>query len=158
MTPPRTLVEVPEGIDGAPDALPLCESAASRQGRLRRLARHLWAAGGFVTFGLAVLGAVLPVLPTTPFMLLAAFCFARSSERLDGWFRSTKLYRTVFESYVEKRSMSVRAKLSVILPSTALLAVSAFFMRDVAPMLVVLGAIWVGHIVYFGLVVKTERA
>ena len=158
MTPPSGLVEAQEGIDGSVDAMPCREMDASRQGRLRRLARHLWAAGGFVTFGLAVLGAVLPVLPTTPFMLLAAFCFARSSERLDAWFKSTKLYRHVFESYVEKRSMTVRAKLSIILPSTALLSVSAFFMRDIVPMLVVLGLIWVGHIVYFGFIVKTERA
>lgn len=46
--------------------------------------RHiLWAAGGFLFFTLAMVGVVLPFLPTTPFVLVAAFCFARSSERLN---------------------------------------------------------------------------
>ena len=69
----------------------------------RRAVHYAWAAAGFAAFGLGALGAVLPVLPTTPFLLVAAFCFARSSERLNAWFRSTKLYRTVLEGYVAKR-------------------------------------------------------
>ena len=75
----------------------------------RRAVHYAWAAAGFAAFGLGALGAVLPVLPTTPFLLVAAFCFARSSERLNAWFRSTKLYRTVLEGYVAKRSMTVNA-------------------------------------------------
>ena len=62
-----------------------------------RVASKLWAAGGFAFFGLGALGAVVPVLPTTPFLLVAAFCFARSSDRLNAWFRSTRLYREVLE-------------------------------------------------------------
>lgn len=47
--------------------------------------RGLWIAGGFVALALGALGAVLPLLPTTPFVLLAAFCFMRGSKRLHGW-------------------------------------------------------------------------
>ena len=47
---------------------------------------------GCISVGLVAAGSVIPVLPTVPFLLLAAYCFARSSERLHNWFTSTKLY------------------------------------------------------------------
>ena len=50
---------------------------------------------GCIGVGLGAVGAVLPLLPAFPFLLLAAFCFARSSERLDRWFKGTKLYKEV---------------------------------------------------------------
>ena len=47
---------------------------------------------GCISLGLGIIGVILPILPTIPFVLLSAFCFAKSSERLDGWFKNTKLY------------------------------------------------------------------
>ena len=44
---------------------------------------------GCISLGLGIIGVILPILPTVPFVLLAAFCFAKSSERLDGWFKNT---------------------------------------------------------------------
>lgn len=128
---------------------------AARRGGV--VARRLWAAGGFVAFCLGAAGVILPVLPTTPFVLLAAFCFARSSERVEAWFRSTALYRRVFETYLTRRTMTVRAKLSILIPVSVLLGVAAFFMRGVTWMLPVFAIVWVGHVIYFGFVVKTER-
>lgn len=128
--------------------------AARRGGAITR---RLWAAAGFAAFGLGAAGVVLPVLPTTPFVLLAAFCFARSSERVEAWFRSTALYRRVFETYLTRRTMTVGAKLSILLPVSALLGLAAFFMQRVTWMLPVFAVVWVGHIVYFGFVVRTER-
>ena len=120
------------------------------------LARKLWALGGLIMFGLGALGVVLPVLPTTPFILVAAFCFARSSEKIDAWFQSTRLYNIVFSSYMERRAMTVRGKLTLLIPVTILMGL-AFIFVDVLPMRIVLAVVWVGHIVYFGFVVKTER-
>lgn len=123
----------------------------------RSVGKALWAAGGFVCFGLGLLGVALPIIPTTPFLLAAAFCFARSSRRLDAWFKSTKLYHQVLEGYATKRAMTVKAKLSILVPVTVLLAVAFALMSNVPVGRAVLVAVWLGHIVYFGFVVKTDR-
>lgn len=117
----------------------------------------LWAAGGFLFFALGMLGVVLPILPTTPFILVAAFCFARSSDCLNRWFQGTKVYKMVFEGYMTKHSMTLRAKLTILVPVTALLAVSFAMMSNVPSGRAIVAAVWVGHIVYFGFVVKSER-
>lgn len=122
-----------------------------------RLRHGLWAAGGFLSFALGMAGVVLPILPTTPFILVAAFCFARSSDRLNSWFKGTKVYKMVFEGYMTKRSMTLRAKLTILVPVTALLAVSFAMMSNVPAGRAIVAVVWVGHIVYFGFVVKSER-
>ena len=101
---------------------------------------------------------MLPVIPTTPFLLAAAFFFARSSDRLNSWFRSTKLYKRVLEGYATKRSMTVKAKLAILVPVTILLAIGFALMANVPIGRVVLAAVWIGHIVYFGFIVKTDKA
>ena len=120
--------------------------------------RHaLWAVGGFLCFALGMVGVVLPILPTTPFILVAAFCFARSSTRLNSWFKGTKVYKQVLEGYVTKRSMTLRAKLTVLVPVTALLAIGFALMGRVPVGRLILAAVWIGHIIYFGFVVKTDK-
>ena len=111
----------------------------------------------FSLFALGMAGVVLPILPTTPFILVAAFCFARSSDRLNSWFKGTKVYKMVFEGYMTKRSMTLRAKLTILVPVTALLAVSFAMMSNVPVGRAIVAVVWVGHIVYFGFIVKTER-
>lgn len=103
------------------------------------------------------MGVVLPILPTTPFILVAAFCFARSSDRLNSWFKGTKVYKMVLEGYMIKRSMTLRAKLTILVPVTALLAVGFAMMGNVPVGRVIVAIVWVGHLVYFGFIVKTER-
>ena len=122
-----------------------------------RLRHGLWAAGGFLFFALGMVGVVLPILPTTPFILVAAFCFARSSDRLNSWFKGTKVYKMVLEGYMTKRSMTLRAKLTILVPVTALLAVGFAMMSSVPVGRAIVAIVWVGHIVYFGFIVKTER-
>ena len=86
---------------------------------------------GFLFFGLGAIGAVLPVLPTTPFLLLASACFARGSDRFDRWFRSTKLYRNYLETYYEDRAMTRRTKASLLTFATTMMLLSMFAMPNI---------------------------
>ena len=126
-------------------------------GGSHRVSQTLWAVGGFLCFALGMVGVVLPILPTTPFILVAAFCFARSSARLNSWFKGTKVYKQVLEGYVTKRSMTLRAKLTILIPVTVLLAIGFALMGRVPVGRVVLAAVWIGHIIYFGFTVKTDK-
>lgn len=127
-------------------------------GSRRFAASHLWGAIGLASFGLGALGAVLPLIPTTPFILLAAFCFVRSSQKLNAWFRSTKLYKTVFESLLTRKAMTLSAKLKLLIPITVLLGISFVLMSNVPIGRAVVAVIFIGHIVYFGFMVKTEKS
>ncbi len=131
--------------------------SAERGRRSGAVGRRVWGALGLAAFGLGAVGAALPVLPTTPFILVAAFCFARSSERLDAWFRGTALYRVVFSGYMERRAMSVRAKLSLLVPVSVLMALGVYFTGGIPVLRAVVAVVWAAHIVYFGFAVKTER-
>ena len=122
-------------------------------GGSHRVSQTLWAVGGFLCFALGMVGVVLPILPTTPFILVAAFC----SARLNSWFKGTKVYKQVLEGYVTKRSMTLRAKLTILIPVTVLLAIGFALMGRVPVGRVVLAAVWIGHIIYFGFTVKTDK-
>ena len=76
--------------------------------------RWLLLATGLVFVGLAVLGAVLPVLPTVPFLLVAAACFARSSARFYHWLLSNRVFGPLIRDWRETRTISLRAKVSAI--------------------------------------------
>lgn len=69
---------------------------------------------GCIGLGLGAVGAAVPLLPAFPFLMLAAFCFARSSRRLNDWFLSTRLYKNNLESFVRGRGMTRAAKLRIM--------------------------------------------
>lgn len=117
--------------------------------------RLLYLAGGFFGLGMGALGAALPLLPAFPFLLLAAFCFARSSQRLNDWFLNTRLYKDNLESFVAGRGMTWRAKRRVMGLVTGTMAVGFLLMDKVPVGRVVLGLVWVGHILYFVFGIRT---
>lgn len=110
---------------------------------------------GCLSLGLGALGTMLPVLPTVPFLLFAAFCFGKSSERLHTWFTGTQLYKNNLESYVKDRVMTRRAKLRIMTIVTITMTVG-FIMMDQAPVgRMVLVAVWLFHVYYFVCRIKT---
>ena len=106
---------------------------------------------------LGALGSLIPVLPTAPFLLLAAFCFARSSEKLDRWFKNTKLYKDNLEDFVAGRGMTMKAKVRIMVTVTLLMSIGFIMMglKGIVTGCIVLGCVWVFHIVYFIFGIKT---
>lgn len=112
---------------------------------------------GFLGLALGALGAFLPILPSVPFLLLAACCFGKSSDRLNRWFRGTNLYKNNLESYVKGEGMSKKSKARLIVCITLLMSVGFLLMarkRLYIPC-AVLFAVWLGHVIYFSLIVKS---
>ena len=110
---------------------------------------------GCISVGLGTLGAVLPLLPAFPFLLLAAFCFGKSSERLHTWFVGTRLYRDNLESYVKGKGMTRKTKVRIMITVTLLMSIGFVMMHQVLVGRIVLGCVWVFHILYFTFAVKT---
>jgi uncharacterized protein len=81
----------------------------------KKMRNYLWVLGGTASLGLGILGIFFPVLPTTPFLLLAAFCYGRGSERFYNWL----VYRSIFSEYIrnyrEGRGIPLKQKLLTIL-------------------------------------------
>lgn len=110
---------------------------------------------GCISLALGVIGIVLPILPTVPFFLLTAFCFAKSSERLHSWFLGTTMYKKYIGSYMKRKGMALKAKLMLIGTVTAIMLPGFLMMGRVPVGRIIMAVVWVGHIVYFGFIVKT---
>ena len=82
---------------------------------MNKMKRYMYIAAGIISVVLGSIGVGLPVLPTTPFLLLASFCFAKGSKRFDDWFKSKRLYKKHLESFVENRAMTLKQKWTLLL-------------------------------------------
>lgn len=111
---------------------------------------------GMLSTGLGAIGVVLPVLPTTPFLILAAFCFAKSSKRFHCWLVSTSMYKNHMESFVENRSMTLKSKIYILAFSSTMLFIAAYFMKSVHLRIFILCLI-IFKYYYFIFKIKTIR-
>lgn len=82
---------------------------------MNKFKRAIYITIGFLSFGLGTIGVILPILPTTPFLLLASFCFVRGSEKFDRWFKGTKIYKKYLESFAKNRAMTMKQKITILL-------------------------------------------
>lgn len=111
---------------------------------------------GCLSLVLAVLGVVLPILPTVPFLALAAFCFAKSSDRLNNWLINTKFYQNNLADFKAGKGMTIKTKVRILVTVTLVMAVGliAMLMKGVIVGSIVLVIVWLSHIYYFGFKVK----
>ena len=111
---------------------------------------------GCIGVGLGAVGAVVPMIPAFPFLLLAAYSFAKSSEKLHTWFINTKLYKNNLESYVKGQGMTWKTKIRIMITVTLLMGFGFFMMfrKDLYIPCAILGGVWLFHILYFCFGVK----
>jgi uncharacterized protein len=90
---------------------------------MKSITKLLFILLGFICLGLGIVGIILPVIPTTPLLLLASFLFVKGSDRFDHWFRGTILYKKHLEGFVKKREMTLKQKLTILLFADAMILI-----------------------------------
>ena len=124
-----------------------------------KIKRIIWLTLGFIGLGLGAVGAVIPMLPAFPFLMLALFSFGKSSERLHKWFIGTKLYKNNLESFVKGQGMTWHTKIKIMITVTLLMSFGFFMMfrKDLYIPCAILGGVWLFHILYFIFGVKKYK-
>ncbi|MBO6668200.1 MAG: YbaN family protein [Parvibaculum sp.] len=126
------------GTRPAPDCLP-----DGKQARRSRLSKTFYLIGGFLALGLGGIGIVLPLLPTVPFVILAAFCFARSSKPLERWLVEHPAFSPHIRMWRERGAISRKGK-QAALAAFATSAVIALVFVSLPYSLAPLGAALIG--------------
>lgn len=116
--------------------------------------RILFIVLGFIFLGVGAVGIVVPILPTTPFLLLASFFFAKGSKRFHDWFLSTRLYKRYLESFVKSMAMTLKGKLTILIPVSCMLIIT-FILVDNIYARIVLVILFISKYVYFFTQIRT---
>jgi hypothetical protein len=115
-------------------------------------------AAGSVCLGLGALGALLPVLPTTPFVLLAAACYARSSRSFHRALRESRLFGPVLRDWEDHRSIPRAAKLRAISLVVVVFALTMTLALETAAPRMAMGLVGVGLVAFLGRLPTTPEA
>ena len=119
--------------------------------------RYVFLAIGAISFALGTAGIVLPLLPTVPLYMLALFCLARGSERLHKMFLESSLYQKTVAAYERDKALTLRTKLSILASVTTIMAIGAYFSQNMPVALIVMGLVWIGHVIALAFIVKTKK-
>ncbi|MFD2679676.1 YbaN family protein [Bacillus seohaeanensis] len=111
---------------------------------------------GFIFMGLGILGVILPLLPTTPLLLLASVCFVRGSKKFEIWFKGTKLYKRHLEEFVKNRAMTLKQKITILLTADCMIAIPFILLDNLIIRLVLICIVGYKYY-YFIYKIKTIR-
>ena len=109
---------------------------------------------GCIFLVIGAIGVIIPVLPTTPFLLLTVILYAKGSERFHRWFLSTKLYKKYIEDFITTKAMTKKEKIKALSAFTILLTISILIVPIWHAKVCIL-VIMIGHYVYFIRKIKT---
>ncbi len=113
---------------------------------------------GSITLAIGVVGVILPLLPYFPFLLLTAFFYGKSSEKLDRWFKNSKVYKNNLAAFVATRKMTKKVKIKVMIMITILIGigfVTMYFVNVPTWAFIVLFFVWLFHLLLFRFKIKT---
>jgi uncharacterized membrane protein YbaN (DUF454 family) len=96
----------------------------------QKLVRTLWLVAGTVCVVLGAVGIVLPILPTTPFLLAAAACYYKSSPRMHKWLLNNKWFGEYIRNYTEGKGLTMKTKVTALTVLWATIGFSTVFMLD----------------------------
>jgi uncharacterized membrane protein YbaN (DUF454 family) len=116
--------------------------------------RRLLIAAGTVCAGLGIIGIFVPILPTTPFLLLAAACYMRSSERSYRWLTNNRIFGAYVRNYIEGRGMPIKIKIFTILLLWLAIGLTVTFAVQDSVVRIILICIAVGVTVHIALIRK----
>lgn len=109
---------------------------------------------GFFFLALGMIGIVLPLIPTTPFLLLASYFFVKGSKKFEVWFKGTAIYKQHLEEFIKERSLTLRKKIMINLFSDTMIAIS-FIMAESTIVRVILVMTVLYKYYYFIFKIKT---
>ncbi|WP_044162742.1 YbaN family protein [Virgibacillus sp. MSP4-1] len=115
---------------------------------IKTIKSFLFVVLGFLSFGIGVAGVVMPVLPGGPFFLFAAFCFARSSKRVENWFKGTSFYTEYVVRIRENRGMTRKEKIRINVIADAFILFSVVYV-DILLVKIIMVALCIMKHYYF---------
>ncbi|QHS24562.1 DUF454 domain-containing protein [Virgibacillus sp. MSP4-1] len=115
---------------------------------MKTIKSFLFVVLGFLSFGIGVAGVVMPVLPGGPFFLFAAFCFARSSKRVENWFKGTSFYTEYVVRIRENRGMTRKEKIRINVIADAFILFSVVYV-DILLVKIIMVALCIMKHYYF---------
>lgn len=121
------------------------------------IVRYVFLTIGAISLVLGTMAIVLPLFPTIPFFMLTVFCFARGSERFHKMFLASRLYQMTVGNYERDKALTLRTKLSILGFLTIIMAIGAYFSQDRPIALILMGLVWIGHVIAFAFFIKTKR-
>lgn len=119
-----------------------------------KLYKLLFVILGIMSMGIGIVGIAIPVLPTTPFLILASVLFVKGSDRFDLWFRNTKIYKDYAEDFINHRSMTLKRKVTLMFISDFMLAFPLIIVDNICLRLFII-AVVICKYYYFIFRIKT---
>ena len=124
-----------------------------REKIIKNIRKFIYIVLGFIFLGLGIVGIILPLLPTTPLLLLASVCFVRGSKRFEIWFKETSLYKKHLEEFVRNRAMTLKKKMIILLSADAMIAIPFFLLDN---MIIRIGLLFIVAYKYYYFIYKIK--
>ena len=123
---------------------------------MKNLKKKLYIAFGFLAVALAIIGVFIPSLPTVPFLLVALFCFERSSKKYHDMIMNNKYFGPVLQDYYSGKGLTLSIKIKAILFLTCGIAFSIYKIQNLHAR-IALAVVWLGVAIHIILLKTKEK-